>query len=464
MCVANFIVLCAAVATSASAQDWSNLSGNAARNGQSPAIGPTAPDLAWDNNDDFSIIAWAPFSEGDRVFTVREAGFPQQGGAANDAIVAYDLGTGGELWRVTLPFGGDTGEEWIAWILGVKDGRVFASRGGNGTRAPVYALDAATGATLWTSTYEIGAFAYEGVVFAPDGDPIIGWFEWLARIDAETGELDWELARSCSVSGNCGPCATDTAVFFDEAAPGGQVITKADIETGTRLYSSPVMEGFLEQKQPYLSRDGRHVYFPRVQNNIEVDFLYAWEDTGTEFAPLWNVPIRWTNVGYAISPDDTLLAVTQANELVRLDPATGAVVDSGPFPLIPDGSAQMAVDSRGTIYVSNGWASNPAGDGRLWVFDENLDHLFTLNLNRQNQGGPAIAHDGSLLLTDRSAVYAYKSACAADIDGDGDADGDDFFGYLDLFAAGDDRADLDGDGDRDADDFFTYLDLFASGC
>ncbi|MCB9845983.1 MAG: hypothetical protein H6811_08370 [Phycisphaeraceae bacterium] len=54
--------------------------------------------------------------------------------------------------------------------------------------------------------------------------------------------------------------------------------------------------------------------------------------------------------------------------------------------------------------------------------------------------------------------------CPADIDGDGDADGDDFFGYLDLFASGDPDADLDGDGDRDADDFFMYLDLFAQGC
>ncbi|MCB9846047.1 MAG: S8 family serine peptidase [Phycisphaeraceae bacterium] len=62
------------------------------------------------------------------------------------------------------------------------------------------------------------------------------------------------------------------------------------------------------------------------------------------------------------------------------------------------------------------------------------------------------------------AVAAALPQCPADIDGDGDADGDDFFGYLDLFAAGDDNADLDGDGDRDADDFFMYLDLFALGC
>ncbi|MCB9845897.1 MAG: zinc-dependent metalloprotease [Phycisphaeraceae bacterium] len=52
--------------------------------------------------------------------------------------------------------------------------------------------------------------------------------------------------------------------------------------------------------------------------------------------------------------------------------------------------------------------------------------------------------------------------CTADLDEDGDADADDFFAFLDLFAAGADDADLDGDGDRDADDFFLYLDAFAA--
>ena len=55
--------------------------------------------------------------------------------------------------------------------------------------------------------------------------------------------------------------------------------------------------------------------------------------------------------------------------------------------------------------------------------------------------------------------------CPADLDGDGDADADDFFDYLDAFAAGDlGVCDIDGDGDCDADDFFGYLDLFAQGC
>ena len=57
------------------------------------------------------------------------------------------------------------------------------------------------------------------------------------------------------------------------------------------------------------------------------------------------------------------------------------------------------------------------------------------------------------------------AGCPADLDGDGDADVDDFFAYLDGFAAGDlDVCDIDGSGDCDADDFFGYLDLFAAGC
>ncbi len=55
--------------------------------------------------------------------------------------------------------------------------------------------------------------------------------------------------------------------------------------------------------------------------------------------------------------------------------------------------------------------------------------------------------------------------CASDLDGDGQTDADDFFFYLDAFAAGNsDVCDIDRDADCDAEDFFGYLDLFAAGC
>ncbi len=58
----------------------------------------------------------------------------------------------------------------------------------------------------------------------------------------------------------------------------------------------------------------------------------------------------------------------------------------------------------------------------------------------------------------------FVDLCDADINDDGTLDADDFFAYLDLFAAGDPAADITGDGTVDADDFFAYLDLFAAGC
>lgn len=55
-------------------------------------------------------------------------------------------------------------------------------------------------------------------------------------------------------------------------------------------------------------------------------------------------------------------------------------------------------------------------------------------------------------------------SCVADLNGDGVVDADDFFLFLQLFAAGDLQADINQDGLIDADDFFAYLNLFAQGC
>ncbi len=59
---------------------------------------------------------------------------------------------------------------------------------------------------------------------------------------------------------------------------------------------------------------------------------------------------------------------------------------------------------------------------------------------------------------------ALSLSCPADIDGNGTLDADDFFAFLDLFAADDPAADITGNGVIDGNDFFAYLDLFAAGC
>ncbi|MEW6072860.1 MAG: PQQ-binding-like beta-propeller repeat protein [Planctomycetota bacterium] len=406
------------LASLAAAQDWPNYGGNAARNGRSPTIGPQAAVLLWSNADDYSIIAWHPFVEGERVFAVREAGFPTDGGAANDAILAYDLDTGVELWRVTLPWGGSTATEWIAWIGGVQGGLLFASRGSHGKPGPLYALDVADGGIVWTSMAVTQAWAHDGIVFAPDGDPIVGDFQSLTRIDAGDGSTVWSVPRTCSVSGNCGGAATATAVFYDEVAPGGQIIAKCDIADGSLLYSSSVMAGFTAQNSPFLAADGGTAFFSRSQNNPPYDKLFAFQDTGAALVEIWNAPVRWTTSHeHGVGADGSIYTFNPGDELVRLDPATGAVTANAGIlsPLgSPNLSPKTAVDALGTVYVSNGWASSPASDGRLWAFTGDLSQdLYTLFLDRQNAGGPALGRRGTLVVADRAAVRAYRTDTAA---------------------------------------------------
>ena len=401
------------------AQDWNNYGGDAKRNGQSPEYGPVDAVVQWSNTDDFSLIAWHPFIEGDRVFVVREAGFPQTGGNANDAIVAYNLDTGGELWRTTLPWGGDTTTEWLAWIGGVHSGRLYASRSSHQKPQPILCLDVTNGAILWSSVRPSESWAHDGMIFAPDGDPIVGDFRTLTRIESTDGSTVWSVPRSCSVSGNCGAAASGTALYHVDAAPGGHVIVKLDLTTGAYAYTSGVMPGFTAQNPPFLSPDGTTVYFSRSQNNPPIDELYAMEDTGTGFLELWSTPILWTTTHeHGIGPDGSIYTINQLNELVRLDAATGLeLANAGALDYLGGSrSPKTVVDALGNVYLSNGWASTPATDGRMWAYSADLtQNLFTLPLDRQNAGGPAMGRDGTLVLADRVGVYAYRTDSQATV-------------------------------------------------
>ncbi len=395
-------------------QDWTNLGGNAARNGMSSVHGPMADRLAWSNTDDFSIITWHPFIMDGRVFAIRESGFP--GVTAGDELIAWDLESGAELWRTVVPYGGDPGAEWIAYIAGVHDGRVYTARGGSGRETPIYGHDAATGQVVWQSVgYVTDAGPQDGVVFADDGDLIVGDFDQVVRLDSVSGEVVWETARSCPVSGNCGASLGNGAAYIDTQTPTGPAVTRVDLATGAIAYSSPGLSGLTSQNSPFVGPDGT-VYFARSQNNNQTDFLYAFEDTGSALVERWNFPIRWTTSHeHGIGPDGSIYTFARGDEFVRLDPATGAVLDSAGV-LAPIGvnlSPRTAVDANGNVYISNGFAETPDNNGRVWGFNQDLSReLFTLELDRNNAGGPALGGNGFLVVADRQGVYAYRTATA----------------------------------------------------
>ena len=132
-------------------------------------------------------------------------------------------------------------------------------------------------------------------------------------------------------------------------------------------------------------------------------------------------------------------------------------------------------DGLGDVFGMALSEGGPLGD-RLYVVDstggrilrvepDGTPEAFATGLTDPAQ--VSVSPDGRrMYVTDANGIHVITYIeCPADLDSDGDADADDFFAYLDAFAADDlSVCDIDGDGDCDADDFFGYLDLFSQGC
>jgi len=77
----------------------------------------------------------------------------------------------------------------------------------------------------------------------------------------------------------------------------------------------------------------------------------------------------------------------------------------------------------------------------------------------------APGHDGQGVSSGAAYfMHIQPNPCCADLNRDGILDADDFFLFLDLFAAEDPHADFVEDGKIDSSDFFRYTDLFARDC
>ncbi len=382
--------LSAAIALPSQAADWTNSGGNAGRNGLSVETGPNGPELAWSGSRT-SLIAWLPVIEGQRVITVRQARWPYN--QPHDAyVVAHDLLTGEELWAVELPY---QSGDWTPWVGGVMNGQVYASRAGNGASvsAPLYALDVADGAILWVSDDLIDAGAYDGMVFAPNGDPVIGSFQDIWRISAVDGSTVWHAPRSGSVSGTCGGALFDDAFYVADVTGGGHILVRYDLATGQRLYQSPVMEGFTIQNTPMVGPDGT-VYLNRAQNNPAVDFYYAFTDDGSAFIEKWRLPgMGGATAEFGIGPDGSLYFITAGPRLSRVEPTGGTILEST---AILDGfsKARLAVDGQGSVYLSNG----AFAQGRLYAYTADLTPRWDVAVTNINIGGPALGPHGTLIV------------------------------------------------------------------
>ncbi len=164
---------------------------------------------------------------------------------------------------------------------------------------------------------------------------------------------------------------------------------------------------------------------------------------------------------------------------IRGDGASGFAGDLDIRLVSPSGFESVFAESRndftdgyqGWIYTSTRhWGELSEGEWTILIADEVA-------------GNPHIWEDFELRVFGTELAFCPADLSGASVPGDpdydvpdGDVDADDFFRYLDLFAAGDARADLTGsndpndpgygvpDGVIDVRDFFFYLELFSRGC
>lgn len=459
---------------SSAGQDWSNAGGGQGRNGQTDQRGPDSATTIWTTAPS-SIISWQPVVEGERVFVVRQTGFPPEPSSNLSPIFALDLDTGAQHWRKDIPF---LSGQWTTWIAGVKNGRVYASRSGNGAsvNARVFCLDAASGDVLWQSTDTVNAGPYDGVVFASNGDPVIADFNRITRLNHMTGATVWRVNRVCSVSSSCGGAIFGDAIYVADAVVGGHAIKKFSLATGALLYQSAVMPGFTLQNTPMIGPDGT-IYLSRTQNNAAVDFFYAFEDTGSAIVQKWSTPAQWTTFSeFAVHPDgESVYMIDPGLMITRRDRATGAIIAQAEAPIVndpPNTTPRMAVDELGRLYVSNGAFTN----GRVYSYDADLTLRWSVPFASVNIGGPVFGPAGTMIVGGTGTnLRAYRTACDADVNGDTEVDVLDFLDFIDAFGtcenqpapcAGSGGVDADYNGDTFVDilDFLDFFDAFGSGC
>lgn len=403
--------------------NWSTSGGgNSFRNGLSNERGPTSPTLAWRAGRNASYGS-STFIEGNTVVTTRfypsnatdEA--TQQGGA----IVAHRLDTGALLWEKQLPLDFPNSDSYSC-VIGVHDGRVYASRRSDFSPSYIYALRLSDGLQLWRSAEVFMVAIPNGEsddvspVYAPNGDLIVTWVIQSYRINCLTGETVWKSETYKNLFGLYSVEAVNgDRLYGQQVMLGQRCIAAVDPDTGKVKYSSPMLsaksdyadKGFLDPRM-FIGPDGT-VYVPIISTHPKTKnfrFLYAFEDTGTSFRLKWqSPPFNQLNYAtFAVGPDGSVYSYDSDYRVVRLHPEDGKVLNTSISLSKQFGYVKrMVVDSTGLLYLSD-------GTGPLYCFNADLTQRWTTSVPNIYLGGPTLGSGGTLVVSGggENGIYAFR--------------------------------------------------------
>ncbi len=227
-----------------------------------------------------------------------------------------------------------------------------------------------------------------------------GLIIWMVR-------LFGKQCRSCPTTGGGEVAVFASKGYYWEAAAYGPKISVIDLESGDYLYSSESLSpGMIQQVAPFVGPDGT-VYGTRTMNNVSTDFLFALNDKGSYFEEKWSVPLGFVPFAtFGVGPDGSVYSYSQSDEVIRIDPLNGNVIDTsevnlgGDFP-----QPRMAIDAQGFVFVTNGGFTG----GALYSFNPDLTLRWSENITNVNVGGPAIGNNGTMVVCGTGTnVRAYE--------------------------------------------------------
>ena len=386
--------------------DWNlGTGGNLGRNGLSKALGPLVetggePELYWSGGESAPYASY-PVIEGDNLIVARRWPSNNQEEAW---IINYNVYTGEEKWKINLPVNTYTN---YSKVSAVKDNVVYAMRAGGQTEAEyLYALDIETGGIIWMSEDTHGEDATETINFNVNGDIIAADNYKLLCIDHTDGTTKWELERNGGSSdGNAVSAYGDRGYYWEQNMTDGMIVSVCNLETGEYLYSSEGIgtPGF-QQAGLMVSPEGI-IYAPLLRGNPESDSLFSFTDDGSEFKKNWGYPIAFVTFGsHGVGPNGTVYTYSRDDEVVRLDPETGNVLNTSIVVSGGNGflTPTMAIGDDGMVYLAvEDWPFY-----KLYIFTPDLEFLWGEEIN----GLRGVALEDSVMAINgkNDIIRAYK--------------------------------------------------------
>ncbi len=372
--------------------DWLRRSGSVPHSALAAAPVPLWAAAIGEGSGRKQAISAEPVVADGRIFTLDAA-----------ATVAATATNGAALWSRDLTPPGDSAGEASGGGLALEDGRLFVTSG----FGAVTALDAATGATLWTQGFDAPVTAAPtvsgGMVY------VVGANSTAMAINADSGKIVWQLQGTPSASGmfgGAGPLITDRLAILP--FPSGELrgVIKA---TGLQVWLANI--GGKRLGRAYTGNSDI------VGDPVLVGgSLYVGNQSGHMAAldasngeRLWDAGEG--TYGGALPVGGSLFLVSDASELVRLDAGTGATIWAVPLPEFTTDKLKKlkAVTPHYGPLLAGGRVLLASGDGLVRFFDPASGSLTgTVGIGGAAASDPVVAGGVLYIVTTDGKLRAFR--------------------------------------------------------